>query len=285
MTTNLLTAIKNIVSNPISDLSYYNSSSSNRVNSLGESFENYVKDIFCNSFQIKNTDEKNKIFAQNFSYIGNQNNPPDLIIQNGDAVEIKKIENLNASIALNSSYPKAKLYANSPMLTKSCKDCEEWSEKDILYVVGVVTKANILESLWLVYGDCYAAEKEIYEKIKDTISKGLKNLPSIELAQTNELGRVNKVDPLGITHLRIRGMWHIDNPNRVFAYLINNSVNNFSVNALLLKDKYESFPIKDRRDLENLRNVNLTISDVNIKSPNNAAKLLDAVLISFKKEL
>ena len=119
--------------------------------------------------KTETTAEKNKIFSQNFSYIGNQNNPPDLIIRNGDAIEIKKIENLNSAIALNSSYPKAKLHADSPMITKSCRECEDWREKDILYVIGVVAKENILKSLWFVYGDCYAAEKEIYEKIKNTL--------------------------------------------------------------------------------------------------------------------
>ena len=284
MTTNLLIAIKNIVDNPLSSIAYH-SDSSNRANLAGESLELYVKDIFCNSLQTETIAEKNKIFSQNFSYIGNKNNPPDLIIKNGDAVEIKKIENLNSAIALNSSYPKAKLRADSPMITKSCKECEDWQEKDLLYVIGVVAKENILNSLWFVYGDCYAAEKEIYEKIKNTISEGLEELSNLELAQTNELGRVNKVDPLGITFLRIRGMWQIENPNRVFDYLIKNSEDEFSLNAVLLRSKYDSFPIEDRTALENLKNANFSISNINIKSPNNPANLLDAVLISFGRKI
>ncbi len=284
MTTNLLIAIKNIVESPLSNIVYHNNSS-NRANLAGDSLELYIKDVFCNSLQTETTAEKNKIFSQNFSYIGNQNNPPDLIIRNGDAIEIKKIENLNSAIALNSSYPKAKLHADSPMITKSCRECEDWREKDILYVIGVVAKENILKSLWFVYGDCYAAEKEIYEKIKNTISEGLEELPNLELAQTNELGRVNKVDPLGITCLRIRGMWHIDNPNRVFDYLTKNSEDEFSLNAVLLRSKYDSFPVEDRKALENLKNTNFSISNINIKSPNNPANLLDAVLISFGRKI
>jgi len=283
MTTNLLIAIKNIVESPLSNIVYHNNSS-NRANLAGDSLEHYIKDVFCNSLQTETTAEKNKIFSQNFSYIGNQNNPPDLIIRNGDVIEIKKIENLNSAIALNSSYPKAKLHADSPMITKSCRECEDWREKDILYIIGVVAKENILKSLWFVYGDCYAAEKEIYEKIKNTISEGLEELPNLELAQTNELGRVNKVDPLGITCLRIRGMWHIENPNRVFDYLTKNSEDEFSLNAVLLRSKYDSFPAEDRKALENLKNTNFSISNINIKSPNNPANLLDAVLISFGRK-
>jgi len=33
-------------------------------------------------------------------------------------------------------------------------------------------------------------------------------IADIEFSQTKELGRVNRVDPLGITNLRIQGMWH-----------------------------------------------------------------------------
>ena len=36
-------------------------------------------------------------------------------------------------------------------------------------------------------------------------------------AETKELGRVNQVDPLGITNLRIRGMWQIETQEK---YLI-----------------------------------------------------------------
>lgn len=61
-----------------------------------------------------------------FSYIGNQNNPPDSMLRNGDAIEVKKIESKKAALALNSSYPKAKLYADSPMINKECRECEKW---------------------------------------------------------------------------------------------------------------------------------------------------------------
>ncbi len=60
-----------------------------------------------------------------------------------------------------------------------------------------------IRSIWLVYGDCFAANKSIYERVKSTISEGLTTL-NLDLSTTNELGRVNKVDPLGVTYLRIR---------------------------------------------------------------------------------
>jgi hypothetical protein len=231
MKTNLLVALKNIVENPITNLvSFY--SSRNRMNSVGEALELYVKDVFCNSINEDDISKKNEIFSEYFSYIGNQNNPPDIIIKEGDAIEVKKLETINSALALNSSYPKDKLYSDSPMITRECKECENWREKDIIYTVGV-TKENKLKSLWFVYGDCYAANKDTYERIRNKISSGLRELQDIELAETNELGRVNKVDPLGITYLRIRGMWHIENPNKVFNYVADSNSSDFVVNALV----------------------------------------------------
>ncbi len=281
MNTNLLIALKNIVDKPVTSLvSHY--SSSNRMNNVGEALELYVKDIFCNSLAVETLAQKNEIFSHYFSYIGNQNNPPDLMIKGGDAIEVKKIESLNSGIALNSSYPKNKLHSNSAMITKACRDCEDWTEKDLLYVVGV-TKNGILKSLWFVYGDCYAAENETYERIRTKISSGLRELTDVEFAETNELGRVNRVDPLGITYLRIRGMWHIENPNKVFDYVAENSAADFSVNALMLKSKYDAFPAEDKHALESIKTPDFSIKTVAIKSPDNPAKLLDAVLISFRQ--
>lgn len=72
-----------------------------------------------------------------FSYLGNQNNPPDVILKGGDAIEIKKIQSKSSAIALNSSYPKNKLYSNDPRITKACKNSEVWKVKDMIYVIGV----------------------------------------------------------------------------------------------------------------------------------------------------
>lgn len=160
---NLLQAIDQIVNNPIIQLTDYYSGR-NRANSVGDALENYVKDVFANSFDLPEI-ERLKKFEEVFSYAGNQNNPPDLILRNGDAIETKKVQSPTSALALNSSYPKDKLYSNNPMLTQACKNCESWTMKDIIYVIGYTSDTN-LKCLWLVYGDCFAADKEVYEKIK-----------------------------------------------------------------------------------------------------------------------
>lgn len=280
--TNILQALKNLTENPITDISArYQANGRNRANNMGEALEAYVKDLFCNTFDIQNETEKNRICSEKFSYIGNQNNPPDLMIANGDAIEVKKIESVGSQIALNSSYPKDKLYSDSPMITQDCRECENWREKDIIYVVGAIQQDK-LKALWFVYGDCYAASKDTYERIKNKISEGVNSLPDVEFSETKELGRVNKVDPLGITYLRIRGMWGIDNPVHVFDYITNiERDSKLTVNAVMLTEKYNSFPESDRQAIENITSDNFTISDVEIKSPNNPARLLNAKLIKF----
>lgn len=280
--TNILKAIKKIVDNPIPDLvSYYKSK--NRINSVGDALEYFIKDIFADT--INETDEQKKLekYNQVFAYTGNQNNPPDLILRNGDAIEVKKIESLKATIALNSSYPKAKLYANSPLITSHCRNCEDWKEKDIIYVVGVPEDKKI-KLLWFIYGDCYAADREVYERVTNKLVSGIMEIQDIEFSKTRELGRVNKVDPLGITHLRIRGMWGIKNPLSVYNYLKfeHNPDMATQVIAIMQESKYMTFPVEDREEIENISNINFSIKNVKIKSPNNPIELISTKIIEYK---
>ena len=278
--TNLLQAIKLIVESPIIKVKDYYSGR-NRANSVGEALENYVKDIFANSFNLSEADRLQK-FNQVFSYLGNQNNPPDIILRNGDAIETKKVQSPTSALALNSSYPKTKLFADSPMLTQACKSCEDWIEKDIVYIIGHTNDTDI-KYLWFVYGDCFSADKEVYEKIKKTISSGIREIPDVEFTETNELGKVKKVDPLGITDLRIRGMWHIENPHKVFSYLNKIDGNaKFQILCLMKTEKFNSFPTADKIALQNLKKDNYSFEDVQIKNLNNPAQLLDCKLITFK---
>ncbi len=277
---NLLQAIKRITENPIIQVKDYYTGR-NRANSVGEALENYVKDIFANSFELSEAERLQK-FNEVFSYLGNQNNPPDIILRNGDAIETKKVQSPTSALALNSSYPKAKLFADSPMITQACKNCEDWTEKDIVYIIGHTNDTDI-KYLWFVYGDCFSADKEVYEKIKTTISSGITTIPNVEFTETNELGKVKKVDPLGVTDLRIRGMWHIENPHKIFSYLNKVDPNtSFQILCLMKTDKFNSFPTADKMALQNLKKENYSFEDVQIKNPNNPAQLLNCKLITFK---
>ena len=289
MGTNLLQAIANIKKDGNTDLSKTlvmpksSPSTVNRANSVGEALEFFTKDAFANVFKEKTAKSKNDAYSGAFSYLGNQNNPPDLMITGGDAVEIKKIDGLNFSdLALNSSYPKSKLHSDSPLITAACKNAEKWSTKDIIYAVGSVVEQD-LKVLTFVYGDCYAASREIYEKVGNSVTEGLKKL-DLELGDTQELGRVNRVDPLGITNLRIRGMWTIKHPLKVFSGIVDldKQSGKFTMIALMRKEKYGSFQKKDKDAIE--KDKSFTIKNVKIQEPNNPAKQAEAVLITWSKK-
>lgn len=285
MPSNILVAIKNMINNPIYKIkSYY--AGRNRANNIGGALEEYIKDLFANSLKIDDEYNKNQLYNKTFSYIGNQNNPPDMILKNSDAIEVKKLQGSATGIALNSSYPKSKLYADSTMITNHCKDCEKWTVKDIIYVIGN-TDDSQLKTLWFVYGDCYAADNQIYEKIKNTISSGLQEIPNIELVKTNELGKIKKIDPLGITDLRIRGMWHMSHPQKVFNYLPKESVSSeFKFYCLMKKEKFDTFDEQSKLELTKLSNENnnFHIKNVQIKDPNNPANLLEAIFMEYYYE-
>ena len=215
---NIINAILYLIENPVIELvaEYKNR---NRANQAGDALEEYIKDLFAGSL---NCSEQERIQRHNkvFSYLGNNSNPPDMMLKNGDAIEVKKIESATSALALNSSYPKAKLFANSNMISTACKNAEpNWIEKDLIYVIGVVNKQNQLKQLCMVYGEDYCAAEECYTRVKNTIKQGVENIAGVEFSETNELGRVNRIDPLGITYLRVRGMWGIDNPWSVFHYI------------------------------------------------------------------
>lgn len=278
---NIISAIIHLVENPQIEL-IRKGSSHNRANNMGEALEEYIKDLFANTVGVEDEQERNVAISETFSYLGNQNNPPDSMLKGGDAIEVKKIESKNSALALNSSYPKAKLYADSPMIKKECRECEKWTEKDMIYAVGVV-KNNSLESLAFVYGEDYCANKETYETIKSTIKNGVESIPNVEFTETKELGHINRVDPLGITYLRIRGMWGIENPFTVFDYVYKRKAENkFSFMCIINDEKFNSFEnYKELYELSNNDN-RLEIKDIQIKNPNNPAVLKDAKLITFE---
>jgi chloramphenicol O-acetyltransferase len=204
-----------------------------------------------------------------------------MILKNGAAVEVKKIQSLRKDIALNSSPPKDKLYSTDTRITEACRQCEDndWDVKDLIYTIGVTSDSE-LKHIWMVYGDCYAADKEVYSKTSNKIQEGIKEIQNVELAPTNELARLNKVDPLGITYFRVRGMWGIQNPMNVYSDIYSPpDDSSFSLAALVSTDKYNSFPEKSRSVIENNKSIN--ISDIEINDPNNPAKLIKAKLITY----
>ena len=278
---NIIDAIINLVSNPVTELvEYYQGR--NRANNAGDALEEYVKDLFAGTFDT-DAEERNRIQSKVFSYFGNNSNPPDAMLKNGDAIEVKKIESDNSALALNSSYPKHKFCKDNPMISTACKSAEDWFEKDIIYIVGVIGKnTNRLKHIFMVYGTEYCASEECYKKIRRIIKNAVESTEGIEFADSKELGHINKVDPLGITYMRIRGMWGIENPWKVFSYIYQRDFSktlNFA--CIISNDKWNTF--ENRNLLLDLseQTESLNITDKQVKDPDNPAQLIDVKLITF----
>ena len=94
---NIINAIINLINNPITKLKQYKVGN-NRANNAGDALEDYIKDLFAGVHQDFPIQARTKLIGETFSYCGNQNNPPDAILKNGDAIEIKKIESAKSDM-------------------------------------------------------------------------------------------------------------------------------------------------------------------------------------------
>lgn len=280
MKANILTAVINIVKTRNVSLQeeYVRA---NRANSMGDALEKYVVDSFANTILEKDETKRNLKINQVFSYLGNDSNPPDAMLKGGAAIETKKIESRNSQLQLNSSNPKSKLYIDDSHLKQSAREAEDWNEKDFVYSIGFV-KENQLKELALIDASIYCADTTVYQDIFEQIKEGISSIPNIDFSPTKELGRVNKIDPLGITSLRIRGMWLLENPFTVFKYVYQPvTTANFNLFALVSTEHFDSFNNKD--ELLSLVDevATLNIADVEVKNPNNPAQLINCKKITF----
>ena len=283
MEVNILEMISNIMGHHEADLSAYTPSSDVRVVRVGEGLEGYIKDALAGSFGAS-IDEKLRKHKKAFSWQGNQVNPPDITVWEnlgGDAFEIKKMRAALADLELNSSYPRDYLHSDDKMISAGCRAAENWSRKDMFYAIGHVPSSKI-KCLTIIHGPCYAASRETYEKPRKLVVEGLKGgMHGIDLAQTRELGRINGVDPLRITDLRVRGMWMIRNPlvifKEFFSYNPARPSMEFSLFAIVGAAKYASFSRASRKKVESKEA--LEVKDIRVTDPNNISKSIDAKLI------
>ena len=103
------------------------------------------------------------------------------------------------------------------------------------------------------------------------------------MTETNELGKIKKVDPLGITDLRIRGMWSIFHPKKVFDYLPKQNISsNFKFYCVMKLEKFNQFVDEDKNEIISLiDNKNFFMQDIQIRNPNNPAQLIPIKFMEF----
>ena len=140
---------------------------------------------------------------------------------------------------------------------------------------------QILKSIFFIYGDLYCDANEIYDNVEKVIKNRIQTIDGFELADTNELARINNIDHLGITDLRVRGMWIIKSPFNYFEYLIGDQRDSsFKLVALIPEEKYKSFD--NVEEFENFsEEYGIDIVDDEIEDPQNPANLINVKLIKY----
>ncbi len=237
----------------------------NIVQANGVPFEDYVMNLFSDNLFETNVKNYRKKIDETFSCLHANNYSPDYIIKGGDAIEVKKTEKIATEYQFNSSYPKNKLFADSPKLLPGALKNENWTEKDMLYVFGVVPEGKRLSFMSFVYGSEFAANRKFYENVENKIREAVTGEESVT---TNELGRLNGVDPLQFTSLRVRGMWLVKNPLNQISNLVDfDNKRSFNFVALMDCKKFNLDPHK--ATLENIAKQNpaLKIQDIQIADP------------------
>ncbi|MDE4961621.1 NgoPII family restriction endonuclease, partial [Francisella tularensis subsp. holarctica] len=67
--------------------------------------------------------------------------------------------------------------------------------------------------------------------------------------------------PLGITNFRIRGLWQIENPRKVFDYLHAQWSNKFELICIIPLAKYQKIPENIRNSFDKLQVDGLNVVD------------------------
>lgn len=67
--------------------------STNKINSRGDRFEFFIKDSLSGTLDEEHNtiSDKEQSYSNALSWTGSQNEPPDIIIRDGDAVEVKNV--------------------------------------------------------------------------------------------------------------------------------------------------------------------------------------------------
>lgn len=278
--TNVLIALKNILDRNSCILTPI-FRSNGTANAAGDSLEFFIKDMFCTgASQYQYAEEKMKKYNEFLSWTGNSTNFPDFIIKGGVGVEPKKINNLTYStLALNSSYPKDYIYPDSQNLPKEIHE-DAWVKKEIIYAVGNLNnKTNKLLSLWFVYGNTMVADRSVYLKLIEEIRIAISKT-NATLINSKELARAKGIDPLKLSNLRVRGMYELEHPHKVFgSYITKNDIPTEASKVFLVILKADYDQLAEKPDLSAYIATNrLTISEIIIPNPNNVNEQLEALL-------
>jgi hypothetical protein len=214
------------------------------------------------------------------------------MVHGGDAVEVKQLEG-NSSIQLNSSPPKQYLSSDDPRITKDCRNCEQWNQKDFMYFIGKTTK-EFVEAVWLVQGRCMFEPNQKYSNLVDQTKAALHSLGESNEFQSGimvanqpngDLANVKSVDHAD-SMLRVRGRWIVQHPSKIFdEFFVKPKKNHFVFNFLVTQEKFNTYSKQSIEELSNCGDANLTIVKRQIPDPSNLSAPLKVVHISWSTSI
>jgi len=246
----------------------------------GKPFEIFAKNMFAQSLGALSS-HVDAAWERTFSWRGSANHPPDFMIRGGDAVEVKTHKGIT-QLQLNSSPPRRKLKVSDSRIQDGCKNCEVWEEKDFLYFIGK-TNEEYVEALWLIDGRCIADEEETYDVIFDKLSLTISDLGG---DPGNEIGRLNEIDKLKVTSLRVRAMWLLEHPAKIFEAIFEPiKPKTFVLNVLVSLDKWNSYSAEEIDHVNDLRGSDLKINHIQLADSGESSRLMQAVHISWQTKV
>lgn len=242
------------------------------INSSGERMEYLIKDLLADSIDKESADEKAAEHKKYLSWLGSQNHPPDLMIRDGPAIEVKKSGGKHRKLQLNSSTPRTKLRSDMKRVNSDCTTCEDdiggWKEKDMVYALGSGVTKSEFGFIWVVYGDCWCDDAEVYESVTEDLQDAIEQSPpSNGTLDTsgNEIAKVRNVGSGMGAEQRTRSMWSIGHPARMFSTYIDNYETKVDTGnpmfVVLPSEKFEDQPEQKLEEIRSNDDIDITTVD------------------------
>lgn len=242
---------------------YVGNKSRNNAHTMGQEFEDIVEQWIKDS-------------GQKISSKGGKNHPPDQLLKEGPALEIKKVTS-TGQIPTNSSPPEQEITPDNPRLKEDTKEVLRNSEnprRDMFYIIGDKRNEDI-ERIWICQGELLFGNHEldnITQELRNAADKVSEDFNVESVEDTNEIAKFNNIDDSDSISLRIRRMMSFNHPSNIFDKNVPSMSESESTSVILSikKDKFNSLTEADKSSLK--ENDRINIQEVRLK--NSVAKVI-----------
>jgi hypothetical protein len=231
----------------------------NNVHSKGDQFEDMVEKWIMRT-------------GHNISSRGGKNHPPDYLLEEGPALEAKKVTS-TGRVPTNSSPPESEITADNPRLKKETKDTIRNSSnpnRDMFYIIGDKSDKQV-KRIWICQGKLLFGSHqldEITKELRDAAGDVAEKFGIETIEDTNEVAKYNKIDSRDNISLRVRRMMSFNHPSNIFADSTP-KLSNIDDRAVILAIKQERFKSLTESDKSSLKDCeDIKIQDVELEDTN-----------------